>query len=388
MTSEERHKARYQRRVEKRQAKKAYRNRETTFENVFSFKNLYNAYKQSRKGVLWKSSVQTYKANALANVYKTYKLLMAHRYKTRGFVEFDIVERGKPRHIRSVHVSERVIQRCLCDECLVPQLRAAFIYDNGASLKGKGIDFSLARLERHLQAYYKKHGNSGYVLTFDFSKYFDTAAHAPILEQYDKCLIDRDLKAQAKYFLDQFGDTGIGLGSQISQISALALPNTLDHFIKESRQIRWYGRYMDDGYLIHHDKAYLQKCRAAIQQMCVNLGVSMNLKKTQIVKLSRGFTFLKVRFSITDSGKVVKRLNPKSVTGMRRKLKKFRRWVDEKKMTAFEAENSYQSWRGHVLYCNAYRTLRRMDDYYTSLFEGGVKFVPNYKKRHCCKRRR
>ena len=74
MTSEERREARYQRRKAEREAKKQERN-----ENCGSYDNMYDAYKQTRKGVLWKSSVQTYKANALANVYKTRVELLSGR---------------------------------------------------------------------------------------------------------------------------------------------------------------------------------------------------------------------------------------------------------------------------------------------------------------------
>ena len=183
MTSEERREARYQRRKAEREAKKQERNENCgCFEAVFSYDNMYDAYKQTRKGVLWKSSVQTYKANALANVYKTRVELLSGRYKSRGFTEFDLVERGKPRHIKSVHISERVVQRCLCDNCLTPLLSSSFIHDNGASLKGKGIDFALDRLERHLHEHYRRHGTEGYALLFDFSKYFDTARHNPIFD--------------------------------------------------------------------------------------------------------------------------------------------------------------------------------------------------------------
>lgn len=32
-------------------------------------------------------------------------------WKTKGFFAFDLMERGKLRHIRSVHIAERVVQR-------------------------------------------------------------------------------------------------------------------------------------------------------------------------------------------------------------------------------------------------------------------------------------
>lgn len=58
--------------------------------------------------------------------------------------------------------------------------------------------------------------------------------------------------------IDSFeGDTGIGLGSQISQLVELAVLDDLDHYIKERLRIKHYLRYMDDFVLIHPDKRYM-----------------------------------------------------------------------------------------------------------------------------------
>lgn len=62
----------------------------------------------------------------------------------------------------------------------------------------------------------------------------------------------------------------------------MALPNSLDHMIKEQLGIRLYARYMDDGYLIHSDKEYLRYCLQEIKAKCNELGISTNQKKTQI----------------------------------------------------------------------------------------------------------
>ena len=147
MNSAERHEVRYQRRKAKRiEKRKIIQEKYCVFEKVFSFDNLYESYKKCCKGVNWKTSTQSYKANALLNIYKAWNDLMNGSYRSKGFIEFDITERGKPRHIKSVHISERVVQKCFCDYSLNPLLKRYFIYDNGASIKHKGIDFAMNRL--------------------------------------------------------------------------------------------------------------------------------------------------------------------------------------------------------------------------------------------------
>lgn len=370
MTSAERHEARYQRRRAQREVRRAAVNARCTFERVFSFTHLYKSYKVCCLGVGWKKSTQIYRANAIYNVARTYRELMAGKFKSKGFYEFDLFERGKPRHIKAVHISERVVQRCLCDYALNPLLERSFIYDNGASMRGKGVDFALDRMETHLHRFWREHGTDGYVLSFDVHHFFDSIPHDHICKILDKAIDDERVRDLAKYFMAQFGTVGMGLGSQISQICALASLNELDHSIKEKARIRYYGRYMDDGYLIHESKEYLQKCRKSIIRLCHRIGFELNENKTQIRPLRRGVRFLKVRFFLTDNGRVVRLAPRKNTTSMRRKLKTFRRWVDDPKrnFTFEDVRTSYMSFLGHIKHCNSWRTCQRMDILYHELF--------------------
>lgn len=369
MTSLERKEVRYQRRKAKRIAKKLLLAQEyDDFEKVFCYKNLYTAYRCCRRGVTWKSSVQKYVVNAPLNVYNTYEQLMTGRFKSPGFYEFDIFERGKQRHIRSTVIGERVVQRCLCDNALVPMLERTFIYDNGASMQNKGYTFAINRLTAHLQKYYRHYGNEGYILLFDFSKFFDNVSHTVVKEIVRKNFSDPRIRRITEHFIDAFGDMGLGLGSQISQVLALASANRLDHYIKEVLRIKYYARYMDDGYLIHPSKQYLQECLQRIQVLCDELGIHLNIKKTQIVKLSHGFTFLKARFFLLPSGKVVKKIYKRSITRMRIKLKKLRRKLDAGEITLQDAANTWQSWVGYANNFKAYHTIDNMSKLYTQLF--------------------
>ena len=119
MNSTERHEARYQRRKAACIEKKAKALKEVgDVGAVFSFDHLYASYRASIKGVGWKASTQRYKSSALAHIAKTQEELLTGKYRSRGFYEFDLVARGKPRHIRSGHISDSIVQRRLCRYCL------------------------------------------------------------------------------------------------------------------------------------------------------------------------------------------------------------------------------------------------------------------------------
>ena len=182
MTSEERHAARYERRRRRRAEKRlAAIEQYDNFDNLCTCNALFKAAKQSRSSIRWKSSVQRYFMSYMRNTLTLRDMMLAGQNVTMGFIEFDLVERGKRRHIKSVHFKERVAQRTLCDNALVPVLSRSLIYDNGASLEGKGISFARDRLKHHLHQYYRRTGsNEGYILLMDFSGYFDNILHAPV----------------------------------------------------------------------------------------------------------------------------------------------------------------------------------------------------------------
>lgn len=378
MTSEERYEARYQRRVAKRQARREKRSRACgNFDEIFSYKNLYASGHICAKNVGWKCSTQRYRFNMIANTAETRRQLLDGTYKSKGFYEFQLYDRGKFRRIRSIHISERVIQRTLCDKVIIPTFQPAFIYDNGASMEGKGIDFAMDRLNCHLQRHYRKHGLTGGILQFDFTDFFGSAQHWPVREELERRVHDPLVRELANTFLDNFGPVGYGLGSQISQISALMYANRVDHVIKEELGIKGYGRYMDDGYLIHEDMAYLEHCLNRIDEVCTSLGITLNRKKTKLVPIQTGITFLKTKFILTDTGRVIRKMSRTSMRAMRRKLFIFKKWVDSGKFTLEDVRTAYDSWRGHMLRGDSYLAVARADKFFQHLFG----FHPNNKSK-------
>ena len=87
-------------------------------------------------GVRWKASIQRFEINKLRWGASIQKDMILFRFKSKGFRRFDIVERGKLRHIQAVHVSERVAQKMICDYSLKQLVYSKLIYDNSASQEG------------------------------------------------------------------------------------------------------------------------------------------------------------------------------------------------------------------------------------------------------------
>jgi hypothetical protein len=372
MNSQERHEARFQRRKAKRLADKSLKTAEfDKLENICSCNALYKAARESRKSIRWKASTQRYYMNLLPNIIETHDKILSGKNITQGFIEFTLCERGKVRHIKSVHFKERVVQRSLCDNALVPMLRRTLIYDNGASLQGKGILFAHKRLKTQLHQYYRKNGfsNDGYILLLDFKSYFDSIQHDPIYKMLDKQFTDKRICALTKTMIEPFGSQSVGIGSQVSQIIAVSYRNPIDRIVKQKMRAKYYACYMDDSYIIHSNKQFLWACLQEIQAECEKLGIKLNTRKTQIVKLSHGFTYMKNTYYLTKSGKVIVKPCKKNTTRERRKLKKFKLLYDNGKIGIDDVLCNLNSYLGHIKKdYNSYRTQTEMKILFHKLF--------------------
>lgn len=387
MTSEERKNARRQRRIAERSRKKGeFLAKYNDFSIMTNLDNLYESFRLSRRGVSWKESVQRYECNIAANLLETKRQLENGESVSKGFVEFQIHERGKVRHIRSVHISERVVQKCLCDKILVPVMTRSLIYDNGASVKNKGVHFAMKRLRTHLNKFYNQYKTcDGYALTIDFSKYFDNIRHDILFDLQKDNFTDEKVFNLYKSFVTVFGDNiSLGLGSQVSQISAISYPNKLDHYVKEVLGIKYYGRYMDDIYLIHIDKEYLKHCLEEIKRICASLGIKLNEKKTKIVPLYEGFWFLKGKYILLPSGKIICKASRDGIIRMKRKLKKFKKMYDEGRMSEEDIYQSYQSCRSHIAHYDSFILVKNMDKFYKELFHEENKGGRSYERYKKC----
>jgi hypothetical protein len=103
---------------------------------------------------------------------------------------------------------------------------------------------------------------------------------------------------------------------------------------------------MDDLYLIHADKEYLNHCLSEIKRYA-NPSRFRSTKKTRIVKLSRGMEFLRGKYILLENGRILRRPGKDSARRMRRKLKKFKTLVNGGQMSFDDARQACQSWRGN-----------------------------------------
>ena len=338
---------------------------------VCSFDNLYKAMLKCKSGVTWKDSVSRYSNNGLSSVLKLKNSLDTETYEIEDYYHFTIHE-PKMREIVSTKFKDRVFQRSLCDNYLYNEITKGFIYDNGACQIGRGTDFSRSRLKVHLQKYYRQHGCDGYVLKIDFKNYFGSTPHSVAKEALRKAVKDEWALGHACSIIDSYNTdgkaTGLGLGSQISQLVQLLVLNRMDHYIKEYLRIDHYIRYMDDMVFINKNKEHLMICLEDIRKKAGELGLSLNVKKTQIFNLSQGIDFLGFKFKLTDTGKVVMVISKGNINKRKRRLRKYHDMVVSGRMTRQKADECFLAWCAHAEKGNSHKMIAYLNNFYYNLW--------------------
>ena len=354
------------------------------YEDLMNLNVLYNAFQRCKFSVDWKCSIQRYEANLFYNLNRLRKTLRDDKYIPDKFVEFDVNERGKTRHIKSPSIRDRVVQRAICDYILEPILYPKLMYDNGASVKGKGVDFTRERLNKHLREYYSKYGNKGYILIGDFSKFFESIPHDKLIEALRKHIPDERVMNLLEMIIHSFSNDGkgLGIGSQISQICGIFYPTPLDNYISCVKGCKYYARHMDDFYVISNDKDFLRQLLIEIEKIISEkLGMKLNKKKTHICRIDKGFNFLKQRIWINESGRITHKPIKKNITKERRKLKSFKKKMDDGKMSyKRDIEPQYKSWRKTQLKYDCKKKVYNTDKLYENLFKESEEYNNEWRK--------
>lgn len=317
----------------------------TDFEKITDFNNLYKAYKKAKSGKGYKQSSAKFESMVLYGIHRLKELLETRKYKVLNYNEFYVYE-PKKRLIKAAAFRDKIVQHSLCDNILLPRLKDVFIRNNFAGQIGKGTLFGLNTLKADMLDFYNQYGISGYILKADITKFFYTIDHDILKNILRDYFVDDGVLWLCDTIIDSTPSPGLPLGNQTSQVFALLYLNHLDHYITEDLDIKFYGRYMDDFYLLHPSKEHLKECLNKIEILVADLKLSLN-GKTQIMPFKQGIKFLGFHTYIND-GKVVCRIRNENKRNAYRKYKKMARLVVDGKLSEKKFNECYTSWKAHA----------------------------------------
>ena len=370
---------------------------------------------------------QLYQVNHLLYTAMLQEALSTGSYKPEKGNKFVLKERGKIRFVTNNKMVDKVVNHMICDEILTPALKRFLIHDNGASQKGKGVSFHRKRFEKHLRDYFKQHGtNEGYILLGDFSGYYANIRHdicGKVLAQFLKRSdIDREdlrmawkiltgifntFRVDVSRFTDEeiramytgkvdamlncgddetlltgekFLNKGVDIGNQTSQNIGVVFPYRLDNYAKIVCGNHYYSRYTDDFKAIAQTREELLEMLNGFRLIAKDYGIIINERKTRIVKLSSYYRHLQNGYSLTETGRVIRKINPKSITRERQKLKAYKRLLNAGWITLDEIENIFKSWLGGNYKRMSHRQIYNMTQLYITLFRRKIKWQKGHSR--------
>lgn len=357
------------------------------FDEAISLNSLCKSAKKCRKGVSNKAGPVDFNIHRISACKRLKDDITSGRYKIRPGTKV-IVYRPKRRIATAPWFRDRTWQRSMCDNGVYDDMTRSFLRENIACQKGKGADMAIRIVVKMLQKLHRKHpGAQVYGVHLDVKKYFPSTPHEEIKQADREKIKDhrfipyldeitdssKDERPAEEIEKDPFGQRGTGLGSQINQLHQVALLNELDHDVK--RICNDYIRYNDDFLILSHDIEAVKKARLVIKSHLEGLGLIMT-DKSGIFKAENGFYFLRKKFILRKTGRIIIRLHPRALAEERRTLRGMKRCIQKGTRTMEDVERHYQSWIANAEYAGD-GPIREMDKFYKQLFRQH----PRYKRK-------
>jgi retron-type reverse transcriptase len=354
------------------------------YKKIYEIKNLLNSFKAVMSDNSENIPIVRYYFDLEGNLFDLQKKLITNNFYTKPYKRF-IVSDPKRREISAPHFEDRIVQHAIVN-IIEPIFEKTFIEDAYACRVKKGTHFALKRLKKFLQStrsFYGKNKNI-FVLKCDIKKFFASISWNILIEILSKKIKDKETMSLLEKIITSYTvygkntkdnayqenlfdvnwsipvsvskRRGLPIGNLTSQLFANIYLNELDQFVKRVLRERWYGRYMDDFFVISGDKKHLEKIKNKINTFLENkLKLTLHPKKSFIQNVKYGVCFVGYRIffdHVLVRGSTLRRFQKK----YRKKLKKvLGGLLEEKKLEACK-----QSFRGHLKHANTYWLDKKM----------------------------
>jgi len=309
---------------------------------LISRDNLYNdlmiAYLDARKNKRNKNTQIEFELNLESNLYDLTDELFNRTYKPSPLICFMVEDKIKhtKREVFAPQFRDRVVSHLMFNY-ISPIFERTFIYDSYSCRKKKGTLFGINRLEHQIKSCSDNYKKETYVLSIDIKSYFMhidktilyNIVHTTLTKfRYRKinnvvlndkldfefiydiikiilfrdplknCIILGNKKEWDNYPKDKslfnalYG-IGLTIGDLLSQLFSNIYLNQLDQYIKRILKCQYYGRYVDDAFIISNSKLLLNSYINLIDNFLNEyLHLNLSYKKIKITSVNHNIKFL------------------------------------------------------------------------------------------------
>ncbi len=345
--------------------------------------NLFLSFLKAQKKKKWKLNTLQFSLKWEENCYKLTQSILKRKYyikKSLCFISLLPIKR----EIFAGDFSDRIIHHYLFVK-LYHHYDNLFINDSYSCRINKGTSYGIKRASHSLRGVSDNYTKTAYVLKLDISGYF-MSIDKNTLYHINKRLIIRIFKDKESekntllYLLKKiiFNQTtlnckirgkkldwqglpknkslfyaqkncGLPIGNLTSQLFGNIYLNSFDHFVKEKLKVKYYGRYVDDMFFMHHDKEFLKKLIPKFNNyLQKNLKLELHPKKIYLQEIRKGIPFL---------GAIIK---PNRIYPNSRIIKSFRRKIELVNQGKLNNPNFFNSYLGQLKHYNSYNLRKKI----------------------------
>ena len=303
-------------------------------------KYLVYAYEDARKGKLKTYDEHNFDLFWMENICTLAKSVIGHRYEPGASVAF-VIREPMIREIFAAPFRDRVIHHLLYN-ISAEWWNRRFVYASSSCREGKGTLFAIKRAQKHMRQVSLGGKRKAWVLKFDLKGYFMSLPRdelyarirAGLREQF-KCVGDSPIGRQIMYLCEylwrkvilddpvtkarqrgpksdwdsgtlppekslycQPYGTGIVIGNLTSQLASNIYLDQLDRYITYALGYKFYGRYVDDFYIMVPDEDY-ERVKQDVARIRLflkgRLKLTLHPKKFNSQPVSHGFQFVGAR---------------------------------------------------------------------------------------------
>ena len=265
------------------------------YPQIYCIENLQLADARASKGKSMQYGVQHHNINREANINQLHDMLKNKTYKTSAYSTFKIYEPKEREVYRLPYFPDRITHHAIMN-VLEPVFTALFTADTYSCIKGKGIH----AVARSVRVALLDEPGTRYCLKLDIKKFYPSVDHAILKQLLRRKFKDQDLL----WLLDSIIDSapGLPIGNYLSQYFANFYLTYFDHWLKETKAVKYYFRYADDLVILADNKPYLHTLLSDISQYLqdnLNLTVKHNYQVFPVA--ARSIDFVGYRFYHTHT---------------------------------------------------------------------------------------
>jgi len=260
------------------------------FEEIISLENLFEAWKEFRRGKGRKLEVQQFELHLEDNIFALHHDLKNGNYCHGTYESFYVCD-PKRRHIHKPGVRDRLVHHAIF-RILEPMYDKSFIYDVWSCRKEKGTHGAVKRFQKIAWKLSRNNTRPVWVLKMDIEQYFANVDQEILLNLLARKITDKKCLDLLRIVIKSFSQ-GIPLGNLTSQLFANVYLNELDRFITHNLRLKFYSRYGDDFMVLNKNRSILINLIPTIRNFLSNaLKLVLHPQKIILSPYHKGIDFL------------------------------------------------------------------------------------------------